>query len=92
MRRELDFQQLQLSSYCTQQIESLIGQGLSRMQLANALNNAGFVMRAERNLKGLVRYLGKHARKVGSYPTLSDKDFDEALRKSPAFWPFCMSG
>ena len=92
MRSELEMQQLQLSSYCRQQIEQMIGYGITRMRMDGTAENAGFIMRAESNLKGLITYLGKHARKIGTFPTLSDGHFDDAIRHSPAFWPYCMAG
>lgn len=92
LRSELDIQQIQLSPYCRQQIEQLIGYGVTRMRADKALETASFVMRAEGNLKALIGYLVKYSKKIGTYPVLGDADFDDAVRKSPAFWPFCMSG
>ena len=92
MRRELDFSQLQLTPYSRQQIESLIGYGMTRMQANKALDNPGLIMRAEQNLKGLIEYFVTYAKKIGTFPALGDLDFDDALRHTPPFWPFCASG
>lgn len=92
MRSELDIQQLQLSPYGRQQIEQMIGYGITRMRMDKTYETASFAMRAEGNLKALIGYLAKYSRKIGTYPVLGDSDFDEAMRKSSTFWPFCMSG
>lgn len=92
MRRELEFSQLQLSPYCIQRIEHLIGNGLKRMRANKTLDHAGYFMQAERNLAALIRYFGDHAKKAGTFPNLRDSDFDTAVRTCPAYWPFSTSG
>lgn len=92
MQRELDSQNLQLSPYCLQQIEILVGRGVERMRNSNATDNPGYVMNAERNLKSLVKYFADYSRNKGSYPRLTRSDFDHALRSSPTYWPYCSSG
>lgn len=91
MQRELQAQNLQLSPYCTQQIERMMGLGLQRLKINKANEHAGHVLQAEQNLKSLIRYFSNYSREVGSYPTLSNADFDAAVIASPTFWPFCSS-
>ena len=81
-----------LSPYCVQQIEVLVTQGVERMRNNNLADNPGRLMNAEQNLKSLVKYLRNYANEVGSYPHLSNADFDAALRNCPTFWPYCASG
>jgi len=92
LQRELQHQKLQLSTYCTQQIEQLLGQGIQRMSLQKSADNPAHVMRAERNLKHFIKYLSDYSRELGSYPTLSNSDFDTALNSSPTFWPYRAGG
>jgi len=92
MQNELGSQKLQLSPYCTQQIEQLVSNGIKRMHYSKAIDNAGHVMQAERNLKALVQYFSDYSRKAGTYPNLQDTDFDAALVACPTLWPFCSSG
>lgn len=92
MRQELSFKKLQLSSYCVKKVESLILQGSQRMKTMGADTNPGHTMRAEQNLKALIRHLSDAANKAGTHPTLSETDFDNAVRNAPAFWPFTAAG
>ena len=92
MQRELQAQNLQLSPYCTQQIEQMVNYGMQRLRFNNANENAAHVLQAERNLKFLVRYFSDYSRNVGSFPKLSNSDFDDALNSCPTFWPYCSSG
>jgi hypothetical protein len=92
MQRELDSQNLQLSVYCTQQMEQLVSNGLQRMRANKAIDNAGHVMHAERNMRALVKYLCDYSRKAGTFPSLSNSSFDAAMSSCPTFWPYCSSG
>ena len=92
MRSEVESLTLQLSPYCTQQIESLINQGMVRMRYNRALESPGHVMQAESNMRSLISYLADFAREAGTFPALNNSDFDEALLVSPNYWPFCGSG
>ena len=92
MQRELETQSLQLSDYCTQQIQQLIGNGVNRMRTSKVLDHAGHVMQAERNLRSLVKYFSDYSRTAGSYPHLSTSQFDAALSSCPTLWPYCSSG
>ena len=88
MRRELQSQNLELTPDCTNQIEQLVRVGVQRMQINNAQNHAGHVIQAERNLKSLVRHFCDYARDVGSFPRLSNSDFQRALTTCPTIWPY----
>jgi len=88
MQRELRAQELQLSPYCTQQIEQLISQGVQRMVVQKSNDHPGHVMSAERNLKFLVKYLADCSQKLGTFPRLSNIDFDTALNNAPTYWPY----
>ncbi len=92
MQRELESQNLQLTPYCTQQLEVLLTRGVERMRNNRVADHPGRVLNAEHNLKSLVKYLCDYSRVAGSYPQLSHSDFDAAMRKVPTFWPYCTSG
>jgi hypothetical protein len=92
LRREVESQNLQLTSYGVQKLESLIGQGMERMRINHAVDHPSYVMRAERNLAALIKYFCDYSRDVGTFPSLSNSDFDDALTASPTFWPFRSSG
>lgn len=92
IRQELDQHQLQISSYCMKQLEGLVGNGIKRMTMSKVADHSGYQMQAERNLRSLIEYFVKHAKQVGSFPALSDGDFDSALRTCPTLWPFSTSG
>jgi len=91
MMRELQTRGLQLSPYCTQQIEQLVGHGVQRMRTGNVIDHAGHVMHAERNLRSLVKYFYDYSREVGTFPNLNNSDFDPALLACPSYWPYCIS-
>jgi hypothetical protein len=91
MQRELKSRNLELSPYCVQQIEQLIGQGVQRMRVNNAIDHAGHVMQAERNLRALIKYFSDYSRNRGTFPNLSQADFDAALLSCPTIWPYCSS-
>ena len=88
LRRELDSQNFQLSLYGRQQIEQLVGHGITRMRINNVDDHAGYVIRAERNLRSLIKYFCDYSRDVGSFPTLSNSAFITALNACPSFWPY----
>ena len=92
MRREIIFRKLQLSPYCQKQIENLIRQGIVRMELMKADKNPGHTMKAEQNLRGLITYLVDCSKKAGTFPALSESEYDAAMRNPPALWPYCSSG
>ena len=92
MQRELELQRLQLPVYCTQQMELMIANGVQRMRVNKALDHAGHVLQAERNLRALVKYLCDFSRKEGTFPTLTETSFDAAMGSCPTFWPFCSTG
>ena len=91
LQRELDSQMLQVSPYGLQQIEGLMSRAIQRMRNSKVDENPGRVLNAEQSLKMLVRYLADHARQQGTFPMLSDSNFDHALRESPTFWPYTSS-
>jgi len=91
MQRELQSENLQLSPYCSQQIEQLLSYGIQRMRVNNASDRARHILQAERNLKFLIRYFSNYSKEVGSFPRLNNSDFDAALLACPTFWPFCSS-
>lgn len=62
------------------------------MRLNNTLEHSGYVMQAEQNLKALIEYFCKFSRELGTFPELSNRQFDTALRNSPILWPYCTSG
>ena len=92
MRRELDSWQLQLSPYCVKQIESMIANGIQRMRSNNTIERPAYVLEAERNLGALIRYFSEYAKKMNTFPELTDSAFDAAVRTSPTIWPFTASG
>ena len=92
MRQEVTFRRLNLSSYGKKRIEGMILQGMQRMKTMGADNHPSHTMKAEKNLKGLIVYLADYSKKTGTFPHLSETDFDAAMRESPAFWPFCSAG
>jgi len=92
MQRELENLQLELSLYCTKQIENLISRGIKRMKMNNTLDHAGYAMEAERNLATLIRYFHEYSKKLETFPKLSETDFDAALRNCPTLWPYSTSG
>jgi len=91
MRRELQTQNLQLSIDCTQQIEQLVRRGIDRMRTGRVLDHAGHVIQAERNVKLLIKYFCDFARDAGTFPRLSNADFQKALIACPTIWPYCSS-
>jgi hypothetical protein len=91
MQRELDTSRLQLSPYCKKQIEQLVTRAVTRMHNNKVADNPGRLMNAERNLRALVKYLHDHSQATGSFPRLTDTDFDTAMRVCPTFWPYCSS-
>jgi hypothetical protein len=92
MKRELEFSQLQLNSYCMNQLENLMRHGINRMTTAKVLDNAGYSLQAERNLRSLIEYFSSYSKSEGTFPQLSDSQFDIALRNCPTLWPFSASG
>lgn len=92
MRQEMESQKLQLSSYCVKQVESLIHQGIVRMQTMNVDKNPGHTINAEQNLKSLIAYLSNYSKRAGTFPALSESDYDSAMRNPPPAWPFCSAG
>ena len=92
MKRELESQNLQLSQYGEQQIEGLVSNGVQRMRFNSATDSASYNLRAEQNLRSLIRYLCDHARDLETFPKLSNSHFDAALIACPAFWPYSSSG
>ena len=92
MQLELQSQNLRLSQGSIQKIEQLVGHGIQRMKASNAIDNAGFAMRAETNMKSLIKYLGDYAREEGTFPDLNDSMFDAAMLACPTYWPYSSSG
>lgn len=92
MQRELESQNLQLPIYCTQQIEKMVSYAVQRMRTHKVIDHAGHIMQAERNLKSLVTYLCDCSQRAGTWPSLSNSDFDAAMSNCPNFWPYCSSG
>ena len=88
MQVELKAQNLELSLYCIQQIEKLVGQGIQRMHINSAVGHGGYVMQAERNLRLLIKHLTDYSRSLGTFPNLNDSDFDTALNVCPTLWPY----
>jgi len=91
MNRELQAQALQLSPYCTQQLEQLVGYGVQRMRVNKATEHAGHTLQAERNLKLLIGHFADYSRAAGGFPKLTNTEFDAALRCCPALWPYVSS-
>lgn len=88
MRRELLSQNLQLTPDCANQVEQMVRFGVQRMKINNAINHAGHVIQAERNLKHLIRHFCDYSRDVGTFPTLSAANFQRALTNCPTLWPY----
>ena len=92
MQRELESRGMELPLYCTQQIEQMVSRAMLRMQANRVIDHAGHVLQAERNLVSLIEYFCEYSREIGSYPRLSNSDFDAALHSCPSFWPYSSSG
>ncbi len=92
VQRELDSRNLQLSPYCTQQIEQLVSHGIQRMRVNSATSNAAYSLRAEQNLRSLVKYFCDYSRDMETFPKLSNSHFDAALIACPTLWPYNSSG
>lgn len=92
LRQELETAQLQISPYCLQQMEHLLGHGIKRMRMNKTLDHPGYALQAEQNLRALVKYFSDYSEKLGTFPSLSDNQFDTALRTCPTLWPYCSSG
>ncbi len=92
MKQELEFLELQLGPYCIQQLEQAIGNGIRRMEINNSSSHPGYVLQAEQNLKSLIRYYSGYAENIGTFPLLSELDFDAAQRSAPGLWPYSTSG
>lgn len=88
LSRELAALQFQPSSYCEGQFKKMVSNGVTRMRINKAIDQPGHVLRAEKNLKALLKYFADYARKVGSFPTLSNSAFDNAIKDCPALWPY----
>ena len=86
--REISSSQFKPSSYVEGQFKKMIGQGVTRMRINKAVDQPGHVIRAEKNLKALIKYFADYSRKVGTYPSLSDANFDHALKDCPSLWPY----
>lgn len=88
LRHELSAQDFQASRYCEGQLKMLVGQGVSRLRLNNAIEDASLILRAESSLRSLVRYFSQYSKDVGTFPSLSNTQFNTALNECPTFWPF----
>jgi hypothetical protein len=88
MTQEMSSLRFQPTSHCEGQIRKLVGHGVTRMRINNAVDNPGQTIRAEQNLRALVKYFSNYAESVGTFPTLSDSAFENALKDCPSFWPF----
>jgi hypothetical protein len=60
--------------------------------MQNVIDHQGYVTQAEQNLKSLIKYFCDYSRDLGTFPTLSDSDFNAALSSCPIFWPYCSTG
>lgn len=88
MKRHMSSLDFHPNSYCEYQIEKLVGHGVERMRINNAVDQIGKVIQAEQNLRKLVDYFCNYAKDVGTYPVLNDDAFDSALISCPPLWPF----
>lgn len=88
MRNELTSQEFHPTRYCEQQINMLVGHGIARMRLNNVIDQSSHIIRAEQNLKALIKYFSNYSRDVGTFPTLSNSAFNTALNTCPIFWPY----
>ncbi len=88
LSREMSALQFQPSPYCEGQFKKMVSNGVTRMRINNAIDQPGYVLRAEKNLKALIKYFSEYARKVGSFPTLNNSAFDNALKDCPSLWPY----
>ena len=88
MRRELTSQEFKPTLYCERQIESLVSHGVTRMRINNVVDRSSHIIRAEQNLKSLISYFAKYSREVGTFPTISNSAFNNALNDCPTLWPF----
>lgn len=88
LSREMSSLQFQPTAYCEGQFKKMISHGVTRMRINNAVDQPGHIVRAERNLKALLKYFSDYARKAGTFPTLSNAAFDNALKDCPSLWPY----
>ena len=88
MKREMSSHDFHPNSYCEYQIEKIVGQGVQRMRINNAVDQVGKVIQAEQNLRRLIDYFCTYSKDVGTYPTLDDDAFNSALVACPLLWPY----
>ncbi len=88
MKIEMLSHDFQPTSYSTYQIEKMVGQGVERMRINNAVDQVGKVIQAEQNLRRLIDYFCTCSKDVGTYPTLDDNAFNSALIACPPLWPY----
>ena len=88
MKREMSSHDFRPTSYCEYQLEKIVGQGVERMRINNAVDQIGKVMQAEQNLRRLIDYFCNYSKDVGTYPTLDDDAFNSALITCPLLWPY----
>ena len=88
MRRELSAQEFRPSPYCERQIGVMVSHVVTRMRINNVVDQPSHIIRAEQNLRALVKYFSKYSRDVGTFPALSNSAFDTALNECPTLWPF----
>lgn len=88
MSQEMSSVQFQPSSYIDGQFRKMVSQGVTRMRINNAVDNPSYTIRAETNMKTLVKYFSEYSRKVGTFPTMSNAAFNNALKDCPSLWPY----
>lgn len=88
MAREFAMHEFRPSGYCEGQFMKMVGQGITRMRINKAIDQPGHVIRAEKNMKVMVKYFSDYSRRVGTYPSLTNTAFDDALKDCPALWPY----
>ncbi len=88
MKRQMSSNDFHPTSYCEYQFEKLVGQGVERMRINNAVDQVSKVIQAESNLRHLIDYFCNYSKDVGTYPVLNDDAFDSALISCPPLWPY----
>ena len=80
---------LGLAPACDQMVENLIRNGVQRMQFSQALEQEDKIHLAERNLHRFIVYMRDKAMEFGTYPVLTEKAFEAAMKGVCPVWPYC---
>ena len=88
MKRHMSYLDFHPNTYCEYQFEKLVGQGVERMRINNAVDQVNKIIQAEQNVRHLINYFCDYSKQVGTFPVLNDDAFDSALISCPPLWPY----